>query len=386
MIHSTEFPPGPGGIGTHSYQIAENLALRGWKVLVITPQDYIDGMEINIFNKKQKFSIIRLKHLPFFIFEAIYRLIVVRHWIKVWSPNIIIATGKQAVWIISILSIIFKKPWIAVGCGSEFKKTNLHRKYINQWSYGKANALVSISNYTSKIIKKMGINTNSLLVIQPGADENIFKQIDKEKIQNYKQSLGLKDSFIIMTVGNVTRRKGQDIIIRALPYILKKIPNVHYLLIGLPTRSAELKKLARKLDVSDRVHFKGRVNQIELNLAYNACDLFVITSRHTTDGDFEGYGIVVAEAALCGKPAVVSGGSGLEEVIIPNQTGMIVSENNPIETAQKIIQLLENTHMRLKMGECSRKRALKEQTWTSRVNIYEKLLNEIIMKTKCSSS
>ena len=72
----------------------------------------------------------------------------------------------------------------------------------------------------------------------------------------------------------------------------------------------------------------------------NACDLFVMTSRNTADGDFEGYGIAVIEAALCGKPAVVSAGSGLGEAIVAGETGVLVREDDPPDTARAIAELL----------------------------------------------
>ena len=70
------------------------------------------------------------------------------------------------------------------------------------------------------------------------------------------------------------------------------------------------------------MHFLGRLESESLVKYVNACDLFMMTSRHTSTGDFEGYGIAVVEAAFCGKPAVVSRNSGLAEAIVDGGPGL----------------------------------------------------------------
>jgi phosphatidylinositol alpha-1,6-mannosyltransferase len=149
-------------------------------------------------------------------------------------------------------------------------------------------------------------------------------------------------------------------------------------MVGLPTGQAELVSLAQQLHVSQYVHFLGRVGSDALLKCLNVCDVFVMTSRHTSSGDFEGYGIAVVEAALCGKPAVVSSNSGLAEAIVDGQTGLLVPEGNPDATADAIISLLANTYRRRAMGEKARKRALDEQTWDKRGDIYDRFLRRVL--------
>src|SRR5262249_42098920 len=163
--------------------------------------------------------------------------------------------------------------------------------------------------------------------------------------------------------GSVTERKGQDVVIRALPHILHQLPNTHYFIIGLPAKATEFAALAQKLGVADYVHFLGRVDAGTVVRYLNCADLFVMTSRHSHDGDFEGYGIAVVEAALCSRPAVVSANSGLAEAIIDGETGLCVPEEDEIATAQAIISLLRNESRRCAMGEAAQRRAMAEQTW-----------------------
>ena len=148
-------------------------------------------------------------------------------------------------------------------------------------------------------------------------------------------------------------------------------------MVGLPTRAAELKALAQSLGVADRVEFVGRATQAEIVRRLNYCDLFVMTSRKTDDGDFEGYGIAVVEAALCGKPSIVSSGSGLAEAIVPGETGLLVREGDPADTARMIGELLEDPKRRARMGNAARVRAEGEQTWARRASEYDVILREM---------
>ncbi len=177
---------------------------------------------------------------------------------------------------------------------------------------------------------------------------------------------------MLLTVGNVTERKGQEVVIRALP----DLPGVRYEMIGLPTRAPELAALARELGVADRIEFVGRAPQEELVRRLNACDLFVMTSRNTAGGDFEGFGIAVVEAALCGKPAIVSSGSGLSEAIIAGETALVVREGDSADTARAIKELLADPARLTKMGAAANAYALAEQTWAHRAERYDAVLRE----------
>jgi phosphatidyl-myo-inositol dimannoside synthase len=117
----------------------------------------------------------------------------------------------------------------------------------------------------------------------------------------------------------------------------------------------------------------------------NVCEAFVMTSRHTADGDFEGYGIAVVEAALCGKPAIVSANSGLAEAIVDGVTGYAVEPDNPQAVARALIRLLRNKELRRDMGQAARERALREQTWEHRAQAYDTLLRGMFTSHASSS-
>lgn len=378
LIVSSEFPPGPGGIGTHAHALARFFSEHGWEVKVITPQDYADDEMIKVFRAKQSFSIRRLKHIPGVPIEGLYRLLVLWNNIRQWRPHVIMATGERMVWLTAFLTRFFRIPWVAIGHGTEFEVTISWERALSRWAFSRADTLVCVSKYTRSRMEAMGIKPRKLFVVHNGADARRFRPADSNDHRMWLKSYGLEQAYIILTVGSVTERKGQDIVIRALPKILKKEPRVHYLIVGLPREKERLQKLARTIGVSDHVHFLGCLNNDELLRAYQSADVYVMVSRHSKDGDFEGYGISVLEAALCGVPAVVSGNSGLEEAVIDGHTGFVVPPEDPDATAEAILRFIRDPDLRNMMAENARRRAITECTWEVRGHRYREILESLV--------
>jgi phosphatidylinositol alpha-1,6-mannosyltransferase len=209
-----------------------------------------------------------------------------------------------------------------------------------------------------------------------GADDRRYRPgLDSEEL---RERLGIGSRRVLLTVGQLSERKAQDVVIRALPTVLREHPELVYVMVGLPTRVQELDRLAGQLGVREHVLFAGLVPIDDLALFYNLADLFVLVSRRAEDGNVEGYGIVVAEAALCGVPAVVSRGCGLEEAVLEGRTGLLVNPDDPRATATAILRLLADDALRREMGEAAQSHALETGTWARRVAAYDRILRRVI--------
>lgn len=375
LILASEFPPGPGGIGTHAYYLARHLSRLGWYVTAVTVQDYVSNKEAQDFNAQQDFPIVRLRSFPIAPLKLLLRAGIIEQQIRKQRPNVILATGERAVWATAALK--GRVPAVAVGHGTEFGLGGWYKK-LNQWAFGHVDHVVCVSRFTWAVMIRQGIVPRRSSVIPNGADDEFFREVNRSEIEELRNRLGLRNGSLILTVGNVTERKGQHVVIRALPYILREVPDAHYLIAGLPTMKEQYSGLASSLGVADHVHFLGRVPQAELPLLMNACDVFAMTSVNTASGDVEGYGIAAVEAALCGKPAVVSDGSGLTEAVLDKVTGFVVPQNDPEQTAKALVILLKDDMLRQRMGRSARERALAEQTWTARAKAYDQLLRSFI--------
>lgn len=376
LILASEFPPGPGGIGTHAYEIARQLVRLNWEVAVISPQDYASQEEVTQFNNSQPFPVVRLSSPPIAPLKALQRWRVKNRWVRRWRPDIILASGQRAVWLAA--SLPHELPWVAVGHGTEFGVAENWVGKLTRWAYGRATCVACVSQFTRQQMRAMGIRPRSEIIVPNGADDARFNVLPPHQVAAARRALNIAPGRLLMTVGNVTERKGQDVVIRALPRILEKFPDTHYLIAGLPTKKKEFQQLADELGVAGHVHFRGRVDATALAAYLNCCDVFVMTSRHTPGGDFEGYGIAVVEAALCGKPAVVSANSGLVEAIVEQQTGLAVPQEDESATAAAVISLLADDELRRRMGDDARRRAVGEQTWRRRGQEYDSLLKSLL--------
>jgi phosphatidylinositol alpha-1,6-mannosyltransferase len=292
--------------------------------------------------------------------------------VKSWRPHVIIASGEQAVWLSSIVLGDRGIPWVAIWHGVSPKEG--WKRALTRWSYSRARAVIAVSEYSHQRLLQLGVHPRCHYVIPNGADSDYFHPLDPQAINPLRESYLPDGGVILLSVGHVTERKGHDVVIRALPQVLSEFPDVQYLVVGLPTLRNSLEDLAENLGVKDHVQFLGRVDMGTLLAAYNACDLFLMTSRKGRDGSFEGYGIAAVEAALCGKPSIVSANSGLAEAVLDGKTGIVVDQGDSQVTAHAILQLLHDTSLRIHLGQAARRRAIEEQTWRSRAAQYEAVL------------
>lgn len=374
LLLTSEFPPGPGGIGTHALQLARQFFELGWDVSVITSQNYAATADIETFNQAQPFPVVRLPQLKGAPLKAAYRWRIVSRWIRQWRPDIMLASGDRDVLLCAQLARRYRLPWVAVEHG---RIPPRWERPLKRWAFQQATSVVSVSLYSWQRLLRLGVKPRSGRVITNGADASRFKIISAQEVTEFKAGTGLNQGRILLTVGNVSDRKGQDVVIRALPGIIEQVPDAHYFMAGLPTKEKQFARLADELGVASHVHFLGQVDDAKLVGLFNCCDVFVMTSRHTVD-EFEGFGIAVVEAALCGKPAVVSRDSGLAEAIDDGVTGISVPEGDVQATADAIISLLQDNALRKRMGEAAQRRALAQQTWVQCAQQYDALFRHLL--------
>ena len=374
LLLSSEFPPGPGGIGTHAFQLARHLSRLGWAVRVASPQPYTSAGESESFNRRQPFSVTAFPDRDSGRLWWAQRARAVAVAVREDSPAIVLATGRRAVWTAAAVHALTRTPWVAVGHGTEFVSGSPLVRAMTRRAIEGAAAVIAVSEYTAALIRQSA-NPKRLIVIPNAADGERFRT--GLEPAGLRERLDLGHRRVLLTVGQVGERKAQDVVIRAMPQILSVYPDTCYVMAGLPRKQAEFEALAAELNVAHRVRFAGLLADAELANAYNLADLFVLVSRQATDGDVEGYGIVVQEAALCGVPAVVSRGCGLTEAIREGETGLSVPPNDPQTTAATILALLAADERRLAMGRRARELAL-TATWSERANEYDRVLRELI--------
>ena len=235
-------------------------------------------------------------------------------------------------------------------------------------------AITYLGDYTKSEISKAlsKSDANKLVQIAPGIDVEHFVPTDSS---NLRAELGLTDKSVIISVGRLVHRKGQDKLIAALPAIKAKIPNVHLVLVGVGPHQEHLEKLAAKLKVADCVTFIGRINYAELPKYICLGDIFAMPSRSRFFGlEVEGLGIVYLEASACGLPIVGGKSGGAPDAVLVGETGVVVDGTNTFEIAEACIELLNNPELCALMGANGRAWIIENWRWEIWATKYAALL------------
>lgn len=368
LVVSTEFPPGPGGIGTHAFHVATGLRGRGADVHVLTSQDYVDEPTRLAFNEGLDIAVERLPKRRPSVAQGVAWIRRIRALLRGEAPDVVVASGLRAVWAVW-RAVGGRVPWVAVGHGLEFGTPTRWVRALNRRAYAAADAVVTVSAYTQSVLHARGIRPHRDVVIPNGADEQVFTPPPHPRPPN---------GALILTVGRVCARKGQDLVVEALPRVLEQVGHARYRMVGIPEDAERLRTRAAELGVEGHVEVVGRIPQEEVVRHLHEADLFTMPSRRDARGDFEGFGIACVEAALTGLPSVVTTGSGLVEAVADGETGLAVPPDDAPALAGALSHLLSDGDRRRRMGEAARARALAEQTWSHRVGAYAALLEDVV--------
>jgi len=225
-------------------------------------------------------------------------------------------------------------------------------------------ALTYLGDFTrSAISVALPVSSQEKMVrLAPGIDTEHFSPVRRNP--RIRHELGLDDKKVIVSVGRLVHRKGQDFLIDALPLISQKIPNVHLLLVGEGPYRAELEKRSVARGVRDRITFIGRVQHSELPEYICAGDIFAMPSRSRLAGlEVEGLGIVYLEASACGLPVIGGTSGGAPDAVLEGETGFSVDGTSATAIAGAAIRLLSNAEYAEKLGAQGREWIVKEWRW-----------------------
>lgn len=156
------------------------------------------------------------------------------------------------------------------------------------------------------------------------------------------------DETVLLHVGRLHRQKGVDLVIRALPRVLERVPDLRLVLVGEGDLRSSLEELAREEGVAERVRFEGPVADVAPYLA--AADVFVFPSR------WEAFGLALLEAMAVGLPAVAAPVGGITEVA-SEETAVLPLLRHPRTWADAIVELVRDEPRRSALGRAAARRA-----------------------------
>jgi phosphatidylinositol alpha-1,6-mannosyltransferase len=273
-------------------------------------------------------------------------------------------------------------PYVVYAHGEEilFGLTSRKLAWLLPKIYQRAAAVIANSRHTKALLQGLGIDAEKIYLIHPGVDTRAFC-VSKDVAQQIRQQHNLGASPVLLTVGRMQRRKGQDMVIRALPHIAHATPQIRYVIVGTGEELASLQALAQSVGVTERVIFAGNVPDQELAAYYAACDLFIMPNRQI-DSDIEGFGIVFLEAGAAGKPVIGGRSGGTDDAIVHGVTGLRVDGTNVEAIAAAVLSLLTDTAKAKLMGEAGRRRVEQEFTWEAVVEQTRRLCAAVDRKKR----
>jgi phosphatidylinositol alpha-1,6-mannosyltransferase len=277
-------------------------------------------------------------------------------------PSIVLAHGEEI------------SPWTHDAPRPRRRRVTAALKRSALWhTYRQAGLIVANSRFTSDLLTDGGIDPEHVRIVHPGTDPERYRPMPKDAA--LRAELGLAGKKIVLTVGRLMWRKGQDMMLQAMPAILREEPDVMYVMVGRGDYEPGLRDLTRTLGLESHVRMLGEVPFAQLPALYNLADVFVMPNRVSAESrDLEGFGIVFLEANACEVPVIGGRSGGTCDAIAEGETGLLVDGTQPPEIAGAVLRLLKNPGEARQMGVAGRARVLREFTWDHAARRLETLI------------
>ena len=370
---TNDFGPRAGGIETFVMGLIERLP-RG-AVIVYTSQqgdtraydqDWQDRFGVKVVRDRAKIllptprvalaikRIVTEENIEIAFFGAAAPLAVMSRYLrKAGVKKIVSLTHGHEVW----WSKLWPFKWAIRFIGNNVD----HLTYLGDFTRAQISRSISAQSFSA------------MVKIAPGIDTAHFSP--QASATQLRESLGLTEKKVIVSVGRLVHRKGQDSLISALPAILQHHPEAHVLMVGEGPYREYLEKLVADLDLADHITFIGRIQYADLPRYICVGDVFAMPSRSRLAGlEVEGLGIVYLEASACGLPVIAGKSGGAPDAVIEGETGITVDGRNLAEIAAAVIYLFDDPARARQLGERGRKWIESDWRWEIWANKFTELL------------
>ena len=229
---------------------------------------------------------------------------------------------------------------------------------------GNASMLLTVSEYTARAASEQVHGTVPAEVLRPPLNVSGFVPATADEALQLRRRLGITEGELVVCLGRLVPRKGQDKLIDALAMLRQEFPRLHLALIGEGRLATRLYDRAQRRGVGERVHLTGALVDTAVTDWLRAADLFASPCRTRWGGfEVEGFGIVFAEAALTGLPVIAGRSGGAPEAVIEGETGMVVNGDSAQQVAAALARVLRmSPERRREMGARGRALALARHT------------------------
>jgi len=228
----------------------------------------------------------------------------------------------------AMLARDFKKPFVVTARGADINQIATFPKprRLIQWAANQADAVITVCQALKDGLTNLGVSQTPITVLRNGVDLEGFRPANRDVTRS---KLGLRARTMI-SVGHLIPRKAHDLVIAALRYL----PETGLMIVGDGPEDSNLRNLATRIGVTDRVRFLGWINHEDLPDFYSASDAMVLASSS------EGWANVLLESMACGTPVVASNIPGTDEIVTAPEAGILMRERTPEALADAARTLL----------------------------------------------
>lgn len=366
LVLTQNFPPASGGSGRWFWELYSRLGSE-----YIVAADIMD--KANTFDNTSNISILRLplyspqwgvanlQGLKYYwqSFKALKRIVKEQDIDHIHCGRVI-PEGLMAWMLNKTLGI----PYLCYVHGEDLEASALSRELnsLTKLVMRSADKIICNSHNSAGIVDRVDNSvSNKVTVMHPGADTKKFFPID-HKDETFLASMGWQNKRVILTVGRLQARKGQDKMIEAMPEIVKHCPQAHYVIIGHGESRAFLEQKIESLNLGEHVQMLTDCDDDTMIKCYQHCDVFILPNR-TEGQDIEGFGMVLVEAQACAKPVIAGDSGGTKETLIPGKTGEIVDATSTAELVGVISKFIDDPACCEAYGQAGRTHAVQAFDW-----------------------
>ena len=254
-------------------------------------------------------------------------------------------------------------PYVILGHGFDYWLSTVPLAHgLMRRMMSRASRVAVCSHFIAQRVRTAAPDHVPVSVLYPGADLDRFRP--DLPTAELRDRHGLADRPVVVCVSRLVARKGQDVLIRSMREVQRRVGEAALVLVGGGPREAALRRLAQNAP-SRSVVFAGEVPEDELPSYYALGDVFAMPCRTRLGGmEVEGWGNVFIEAAACGRPVVVGDSGGARETLVHGETGLLVDGRSVAGVADAVATLLEEPAYARRLGKAGRARVEAGHTWS----------------------
>lgn len=363
LVLTELFLPTKGGTAVWAAEVYRRL---GGKELHIVTADVPGAAEIDSVHPNTVHRL-RLERVPWLRPESLlmyWRLFVRSLWLALTRRFEAVHAFRAlpeglVAWLVARITF---RPLVIYAHGEELTTWGKGGKYrAMAFALRHADRVIANSEYTSRQLRSTGVAGERISIIHPGVDTDRFRP--GLPCDDLRMRVGIgSGGKLLVSVGRLSRRKGFDQLIAALPQLVARGIDAHYAVIGTGEDVAYLQELAVSTGVRSRVHLLGHVAMDELPRWYNAADVFAMPNRDI-EGDTEGFGMVFIEAAACGRPALAGIAGGTAAAVEDGVTGLRVDGASVDAIVEALDRILGDERFASLLGSNGLERVRREYSW-----------------------